>query len=137
MGRPSSYSEAIGSEICERLADGDSLRSICSEPGFPDMRTVRRWLDQNETFRLQYARARERQADAYADRILDEAYSAEDASLGRLRMDALKWAASKLAPKRYGDAVQMKHTDADGGPVQQVIRWANDQAEATHDPSRS
>ena len=84
-----------------------------------------------------YARAREEQAETYADRLIEEAFSAEDASIGRLRMDALKWAASKLAPKRYGDAVQMKHTDADGGPVQQVIRWADNQDEATHDPSRS
>lgn len=137
MGRPSSYSDAIGAEICERLADGEGLRGICSDAHMPNRVTVIRWLEQNENFRNQYARAREKQADAYAERILDEAFNAEDPQLGRLRVDALKWAASKLAPKRYGDAVQMKHTDADGGPVQQVIRWADNQSEATHDPSRS
>lgn len=136
MGRPSDFSPELANLICERIADGQSLRDLCEAEDMPSRETVRRWLSQNEAFRAQYAHAREEQADAYADQIKHEAFSATDASLGRLRMDALKWTASKLAPKKYGDAVQMKHTDADGGPVQQVIRWANLETEATPDPSK-
>lgn len=76
----------------------------------PDATTVCRWLGANPAFRQQYAHAREGQADAYFDRVLHEAETATDAGLGRLRVDALKWAASKLAPKKYGDKVEVEHT---------------------------
>lgn len=116
MARPSSYSPERANAICERLADGESLRQICETKGFPDKETVRRWLREHEEFRAQYTRAREEQADHYADEILKEAFSATDASLGRLRMDALKWTASKLAPKKYGDKVDanVKHEGSIG-----------------------
>ena len=42
--------------------------------------------------------------------ILDEAFNSHDAQIGRLRVDALKWVASKLAPKRYGDKVEVEQT---------------------------
>jgi hypothetical protein len=40
--------------------------------------------------------------------IIDEAFGSHDASIGRLRMDALKWAASKIAPKKYGDKIEVE-----------------------------
>jgi hypothetical protein len=64
----------------------------------------------NKAFSEQYAQARQKQADSYADMILDEAFNSHDAQIGRLRVDALKWVASKLAPKRYGDKVEVEQT---------------------------
>jgi len=121
MGRPSDFTPEIANDICEALADGKSLREICAEDDKPDRSTVRRWLSQNEEFRAQYAHAREQQADAYADKILTEAFDATDASIGRLRMDALKWTASKLAPKKYGD--KLAHVGGDEGdePIKTAI----------------
>lgn len=110
VGRPSSYSEYTANAICERLAQGESLRSICRDPNFPDAVTVWRWLNNYPEFRNQYAQARDRQADSYFDMIIDEAFSAHDAQIGRLRVDALKWVSSKLAPKRYGDRIEHEHT---------------------------
>ena len=69
---------------------------------------IYRWLDNNESFREQYAQARVRQADYYAEMIIDESFGAHDASIGRLRMDALKWASSKIAPKKYGDKIELE-----------------------------
>lgn len=105
IGRPSDFTQATADEICKRLSEGESLRTICEDDLMPSRETVRRWLADNETFRGQYAHAREVQADHYADRVVDDALTATDASIGRLRMDALKWAASKLAPKKYGDKI--------------------------------
>ena len=106
-GRPTLYTEALATEICDRLAAGESLRSICAgDDRFPAESTVRRWdVDDVDGFSARYARARVFQADHYADKIVDTAFKATDAGLGRLQMDALKWAASKLAPNRYGDKV--------------------------------
>lgn len=119
-GRPSSYSDEMALYICEQLVTGRSLRSICAEDDAPDATTVFRWLDSQETFRQQYARARELQAERLAAETVEiaDAASNEDYNTARLRVDARKWYASKLAPKVYGDKLTTEVTGADGGPVQ-------------------
>lgn len=108
LGRPSSYNEPTAKTICERLANGETLRSIIrSDPAMPDRTTIYRWLESNEDFRNRYAHARAEQADYYAEQIVDEAMTSHDAQIGRLRMDALKWAASKMAPKKYGERIEV------------------------------
>lgn len=123
-GRPSDYSDEIATAICVRLADGESLRSICADDTMPDKATVFRWLSKHEEFRDQYARARETQADALFDEILDIADDGHNDWMARkfgeeerwvengealrrsaLRVDARKWVVSKLLPKKYGDRV--------------------------------
>ena len=109
MGRPSAYTPELADEICHRLSLGETLRTIIStSPHMPDRVTIYRWLENNENFRNQYTRARAEQADYYAEQIVDEAMSSHDAQIGRLRVDALKWAASKMAPKKYGEKVEIE-----------------------------
>lgn len=110
FGRPTLYSKEICDEICDRLAHGETLRSILADDHLPVRSAVYRWLDENEDFKDQYTQARVKQADYYAEMIVDEAFSSNDAAIGRLRMDALKWASSKLAPKKYGDKVEVEQT---------------------------
>jgi methionine synthase II (cobalamin-independent) len=108
MGRPTIYSQEIADEICNRLAHGETLRTIiASSPHLPSRTTIYRWNADNEDFRNQYTKARAEQADYYAELIVDESYSSHDAGIGRLRVDALKWAASKMAPKKYGDKIEI------------------------------
>lgn len=126
MARPSDYSEETAYKICEQLADGMSLRKICAQDGMPDKTTVRRWLQQQDGFRTQYAQAREDQADHWADEIIDIADEAEDAALAKVRVDARKWVACKLKPKAYGDKVLNEHTGKDGGPIQTKDMSDND-----------
>lgn len=109
MGRPSSFTEELADEICKRLSLGETLRTIiATSPHMPDRVTIYRWLESNENFRNQYTRARAEQADYYAEQIVDEAMTSHDAQIGRLRVDALKWAASKMAPKKYGEKVEIE-----------------------------
>lgn len=108
MGRPSTFTQQIGDIICERIAHGETLRTIIRDENMPEQRQVYKWLEIHEDFRQQYAHARARQADYYAEQIVDEAFSSHDAQIGRLRMEALKWVASKLAPKKYGDKVEVE-----------------------------
>jgi len=109
MGRPTIYSQEIADEICNRLAHGETLRTIiASSPHLPSRTTIYRWNADNEDFRNQYTKARAEQADYYAELIVDESYSSHDAGIGRLRVDALKWAASKMAPKKYGDKIEIE-----------------------------
>lgn len=137
MGRPSEFTQETADAICERIADGESLRSICQSEGMPNRMTVFRWLNDPEraAFRDQYARAREEQAEFYAESIIeiadeesvtvkvgeDEEVSvvldATAVARNRLRIDARKWYASKVAPKKFGDFKAVELTGANGGPV--------------------
>lgn len=108
-GRPTSFSQNIADEICVRLAKGETLRTIiATSDHIPDRTTIYRWIQSNEGFRNQYAQARAEQADYYAELIVDESFSSHDAQIGRLRVDALKWAASKMAPKKYGEKIEIE-----------------------------
>jgi hypothetical protein len=110
MGRPSDYTQEVASLICNRLADGESLRAICLDDDMPARETVRGWLIRLPEFAGQYARARGEQGDAYADEIVAIADDKdEDANSRRVRIDARKWAAGKLRPDVYGEKVTQKH----------------------------
>ncbi len=130
---PSLYTEALAAKLCLRLAEGETLRAICRDDAMPGKTTVLRWLadKKNADFRDQYAHARELQADALFDEALEIADDVsgdwftdkdekkvldhEHIQRSRLRVDTRKWAAGKLAPKRYGDKIQ--HTGDGGGPI--------------------
>jgi len=120
-GRPSKFTDTLAAEICRRLAEGESLRAICNDDKMPGLTTVRKWLaaESNEEFRLQYARAREEQADFYADEMIEIADTTDDPNKARLQIDARKWKASKLAPKKYGDKIA--HTGHDDGPIEVTL----------------
>lgn len=119
-GRPTIYSPKIVSIICANLSEGRSLAAMCREDeNLPAKTTVYRWLFEHEEFRDLYTRARQDQADALADDMMDIADSAtpEEANVARLRVDTRKWIASKMKPKRYGDSTLLKHGDNEGNPL--------------------
>lgn len=137
-GRPTDYSEEVAAEICARIAEGQSLRTVCRDEEMPGTSTVFRWLGKHEAFRDQYVRAREAAADAMSEDIMDiaddgtndwmETHDKEGDAVGwkingehiqrsRLRVDTRKWLMSKFAPKKYGDKQQLEHTGANGGPI--------------------
>lgn len=122
MGRPSSFTQDVADELCERIACGESLKGILrSRDDLPEERTVMRWLAANDAFRQQYARARESQADADADAVNDvgQRVLAGDVepNAARVAIDALKWAAGKRNAKKYGDRLDLNHS---GGIAQQT-----------------
>ena len=118
-GRPSTFRQETADLICERIVESDyGLEQICEDESLPSPSTIYRWLNDNEAFREQYARAKLAQGHVQADRATKEAILATDASLGRLKWDARRWAASKLAPKQYGDKLAHVGGDASDAPIQ-------------------
>ena len=119
MGRPSDYSVEIVTTICSRLAEGEPLVRMCREENMPSTATVYRWLIAHQEFRDMYARAREDQADTLADQIIDIAdessgdrasdgsVNSENVQRSRLRVEARKWIAAKLKPRKYGDRLEL------------------------------
>jgi len=140
-GRPAIYSSALADKICERLAEGESLVQICKDDKMPGRATVMRWLEDSSPvkveFRDKYARAREAQAEKYAaeiveiadETVIEATYLGEEVRLdvssaavarNRLRVDARKWIAAKLLPKKYGDKLAIGGAD-DLPPVQSNV----------------
>lgn len=130
MGRPSSFTQKIADIICERLADGESLRAICSDDHMPSRAAVSRWICDNVSgFQDQYAHAKEIGLEEMADEIMeisDEAVAmtgegkldGADVQHKRLRVDSRKWLLSKLAPRKYGERTALELTGKGGGPVE-------------------
>lgn len=146
LGRPSLYNNELAIKICERIANGESLRAICKDEGFPNKSTVLKWIfrDNIKEFIDQYDKAREIQAQLLADEIVEIAdtpkvgvinklnaageiiETKEEDMLGhrRLQVDSRKWYLSKVLPKVYGDKIE--HSGPGGGPfVVEVVKFAN------------
>ncbi len=103
---------------------------ICEDAHMPNIVTVYRWLQnaEREDFRNAYIRAREKQADTLADQILTisntpvigikkitkgesvEIVEGDMIEHRRLQIDARKWLAAKLRPKKYGEKVDVEHS---------------------------
>ena len=103
------------------------MREIVKTGDMPDRVTIYRWLLAHDDFRNLYTRAREDQADTYADEIIaiaDEMpeviavtdkhgalieHKLDGAYLQwqKNRIDARKWTAMKLKPKKYGERKQI------------------------------
>ena len=124
-GRPSIYTPELAALICERLAQGWTLREVCKGDDMPHESTVRSWaLSDYQGFFTHYAKAREIGYHSMADETLEIADDAhndwmerngqddagwqtngEHIQRSRLRIDTRKWLLSKALPKIYGDKV--------------------------------
>lgn len=119
-GRPSKYSQELADRICEQLASGQSMRTVCKADDMPSMQSVFTWLRTYPKFLEQYARAKEEASDAFVEQMLDIADSSTtEVQRDRLRVDTRKWIASKLKPKKYGDRLNVESPD--GTMTPQVI----------------
>lgn len=123
VGRPTKYSEELAVDICVLIAEGKPLTKICKMNGMPSLATVYRWLSTDKKFQDMYARARDDQADTMADEITEIADQTPEmepvldkegnviemrmhsayVQWQRNRVDARKWVAAKLKPRKYGD----------------------------------
>ena len=136
------YSRKIGDRICTLLSEGKSYREIqrtTDDPVvslFPSRETLNRWLVECPSFCAQYLQSKslgishlvdetlEIAKDGTGDTWVDEKGQVRQnndvVARSRLRVDTIKWYASKLAPKLYGDKVSLEHTTPPGQPV--VVR---------------
>lgn len=127
MARPTTYNEEIASLICGRMAEGESLRSICRDDAMPALSSVFLWVSKHPEFSEQYKLAMASRADAMFEDMIDiaddgrndyivngdgeERFNTEHVQRSRLRLDTRKWMLSKMLPKKYGD----KHIEEESG----------------------
>ncbi len=124
MARPTIYTGEIALGICKRIANGESLRSVCLDKEIPNRDTIHTWiLDETKQitytdestqetkivkFSDQYKFACDIRAENMADELQEIADDKEgDVQRDRLRVDTRKWVISKILPKKYGDKVDV------------------------------
>lgn len=106
-GRPTTYTKEIATEICRRIAEGETLTSIVKDQDMPNRDSFYQWLLKKEGLTVEYTTARQRQADFYADNLLTIAsnvgLTSEEIAKARLKIDTMKWIVCKLHPRAYAD----------------------------------
>lgn len=123
--------------ILSEIEEGKSTRSILANRDkelLPSRKTFMEWLRDDKALSDQYARSMEVRADKIFDEIIeisdhtDQDHTAFTGSnvvqRDRLRIDARKWALSKMNPKKYGDKIDMTTNGENISPV--IIDWSGD-----------
>ena len=117
------YTQELFDKICESVATSSmGLTAICKEYDISRSNFLI-WVEKTTENQDKYARAKEAQMDFMAEQIIEIADdSSDDAKMteggnvvqntefinrSRLRVDARKWLMSKLAPKKYGDRLDL------------------------------
>ena len=119
-------------KICDVMRQGNSARQACELLKIPHS-SFFDWINAKQEFADQYAHAREAYIDKIAADIL--IISDEDAGVDdrgrvdhgmvqkqRLRVDTRKWLLSKLAPKKYGDKLQLSGDDERPLKIEKIER---------------
>ena len=101
---------------------------MCIEVGI-SQRVLWNWLANDQELMRNYLRAKELCVDAYAEEIIEisddgtrdtyldekgrEVVNRDVIARAQLRIDARKWYAARLAPKKYGDKLPVTHEVGD------------------------
>ncbi|MCW1887696.1 hypothetical protein OKA04_23365 [Luteolibacter flavescens] len=135
-GRPTIFSQVLADRICELLAEGKSMREICSDGAMPHRDTVREWRKSHEGFSGQYARACEDGSDLMVEDMLrladDKSQDLVPSEFGpkpniaavqrsKVQIDVRMWILSKREPDRFGPKVQTEISGKGGKPMELVI----------------
>ena len=124
-GRPRLYSPELAARACELIAThAYGLKTICNMyDEMPSYETIYQWAALYPEFNEKYRRARELQQDACAEEMKEIAYddsgdmmesdkgfvgNPTSVSRAKLKIETLKWQATRLAPKTYGDKMQQE-----------------------------
>jgi hypothetical protein len=123
--RPTKFSEELFENICNQISTTSiGLHKICKEVGISAV-TFFEWIKEDAELSNRYTRAREAQAELLADQIIQladdksgdtqagefgEVGNAAAIQRSRLQVEARKWIAAKLKPKKYGDKVEVDQT---------------------------
>ena len=108
--------ERISAEVLHGMRSGLSAFKACKSAGVPQS-TFCRWVDEYSQLAEHYARAREDLIEMIATEIIE--ISDQDVGMSdgkkdwaavqkhKLQVDSRKWLLSKLAPKKYGDKLEL------------------------------
>ena len=86
---------------------GQSLRQICDDRSMPSYSAVNGLLGRDVEFRDRVDRARLAGVESLAEDIVRIADTERDPNKAKVMIDARKWLASKLMPRKYGERLEL------------------------------
>ena len=125
------YSRALALEICDRIAQGWSLRQIEEDPAMPNRVAIVQWANRDiDGFHARYMRARQMRASIWFEETIEIADDGrndwmmrevaegrfepvcdkEHIARSRLRVETRKWACAKAHPELFADKLAVGHT---------------------------
>jgi hypothetical protein len=115
--KPERDKDAICQAVLQGMRDGLSAFKACQAAGVPQS-TFNRWVDADVKLAEDYAHAREDLIERMANEVLELADSDvpetgdgkrdwQAIQQRKLQVDSRKWLLSKLAPKKYGDRLEL------------------------------
>ena len=152
VGKPPVKSPELLETLCDAISIGASAHAACKKIGI-DRRTLYKWLAEDEEFGHMYARAKEDGVDYLAEEIIEiadyareDTYTTDDGTVkvdneivrrSQLRIDARKWYAAKLAPRKYGERVFRPDEDDGNAPITNIeIVFVQPNGERAINPGR-
>jgi hypothetical protein len=132
MARLTEYNFDLCIEICNRIAEGDNIKTILySKDEYPSFPTWCKWKRENSELLNLYVNSIQDKGES-VDAKIDEIWEGcrqglYDASTANVLLQTLKWKASKYYPKMFGDKID--HTtngkDINIKPIEFTIIDAN------------
>lgn len=115
-GRPTKYDPSkLVPEICERLANKETLADICRDSHMPSHDTVTNWRHEDEAINRAIVRAREAGYERLAAECVEIADNPEkedrDVQRDRLRVDTRLKLLAKWFPTKYGDKIALSNDE--------------------------
>ena len=128
--QPIDLTNDLMNEICQRIAEGETVVSICNFSNMPSVITFYGWQKKHPDFETAISHARKIQSHMFIDFCTEIAIiGAEDTvKKDKLMIDTLMAIASKINPKDYGKSVEHKTS----GKID-VVHSLNDQAQTLMD----
>lgn len=131
------FTQALFDKICDLIADGRSLREICSMKNTPNRKTFHNWCKNTPELQEQYDRACLEREEVYFEQIINiadecrkgvktttkgngdvETVETDMTERAKIQIDARKWTLARMNRKKYGDHVTEELVGANGGPIQ-------------------
>jgi hypothetical protein len=115
MARLTEYNFDLCIEICNRIAEGDNIKTIlASKNEYPSFPTWCKWKRENAELLNLYVNSIQDKGES-VDAKIDEIWEGcrqglYDASTANVLLQTLKWKASKYYPKMFGDKIQQEHS---------------------------
>jgi hypothetical protein len=103
------YTEEIAIAICAKIAEGDTMKAICSDDHFPPYYVITYWMARYPEFKKMLAEARRARAGIYHDEIVEiaETVDEDNAKSAKIRLDAYKHLAAVNDPEEYGSRTKI------------------------------
>lgn len=106
-------------ETVERFLDmirnGRSCAQACRQDGMPSSKTIQNWALTDADFARRYEEAKQDRGNYYGELVAEVALAGlqgkyKDSAMLRAAIDGLKWSAARMAPKAFGDRMEVSHS---------------------------